>query len=436
MRRPLFNASIALFVSLCTAACGGGSDTSPSAGGSVAPTALLISAMAPAQGPAGIVVTLAGVGFSTVPGENAVTLNGMPCTVDAASATQLRVIIPPRAGSGTLHVTVSSQSADSTTFTYQPSSVVVSTLAGSELGYFDDVGTAARFDGPTGLALDAAGFLYVGDSANNRIRLVSPTASVTTFAGSTNTAGDSDGAGLTQARFHNPDGLAIDASGTLYVADFNNNSIRRIDSSGVVTTFVTAGASGLSGPTGLAFDKSGDLYVADKGNHRILKITPSGAITTFAGGSPGHADGVGAAAQFQFPNGLAFCGDGDLFVADQNNNLIRRVKPDGTVSTYAGGIGGLAFVDGPSSTARFLAPRDLACDPQGKLFVVDTGNERIRMITPSGIVSTLAGSTVGFADGDGAAARFSLPQRIVIDAAGSLLISDAGNERIRKLIWQ
>ena len=194
-------------------------------------------------------------------------------------------------------------------------------------------------------------------------------------------------------------------------------------------------AAGLSGPAGVAFDDDGNLYISDKGHHRIVKVDSNG-MTTLAGGTPGSADGTGAAAQFQFPAGIAFCG-GVLFVADENNNEIRKVTLDGVVTTYAGAVAGLSFADGSLTEARFLFPRDVACDPEGKLFVVDTGNERIRMITPSGIVTTLAGNVVpGFADGDAATARFSAPQDIVVRPDGTLLVSDAANNRIRQIDWR
>ncbi len=434
--RMLTGLSVALALSL--AACGGGGDGGDAGGGAGAggapPSDPVVSALAPTHGQAGTEVTLTGSGFSTVPSENVVTLNNMPCTVVAASATELKVAIPARAGSGALQVTVLAKTAQSPTFTYDLSSVTVSTLAGSELGYLDDVGTTARFNAPTGLAYGAAGTLYVADALNNRIRIVSPAGAVSTFVGSATAPGYVDGDGLSLAQFYNPDGLAFDASGNLFVADFNNNSIRKISPAGFVSTFSTFG---FSGPSGLAFDKAGNLYVADKGHHQILKVDSRAAVTVFAGsGTPGLADGAGTAAQFQFPTGLTFCSDGSLFVADMNNHRIRKITPAGVVTTHAGGIG-LPFADGSLTEARFLFPRQLACDGEGKLFVVDTGNERIRMITPSGVVNTLAGTLpAGFADGDGATARFSLPQYIAIATDGSLVVSDGANERIRKIVWR
>ena len=434
-------ASLALCLTLSLGACGGGGGTDVGGGGGGAAQGdLTISAVEPTHGQADMVVTLTGSGFSTALSENLITLNNKPCTVTAATATELKVTIPANAGSGNLRVTVLAKSAQSPTFTYDLTFATVSTLAGAQVGSLDGVGAAAQFNAPSGMALNAGGFLFVGDTGNHRIRVVNAAGSVGTFAG--NTAGFADGTGLL-ALFNAPDAMAFDSFGNLFVADPGNNiispgsnTIRKVTPAALVTTFVRDTA-GLSGPSDLAFDSAGSLFVADRDNHRIVKIDSGGALTTFAGGTVGSADGTGSAAQFHFPTGLAFCGDGNLFVADKDNNKIRKITPGGVVTTYAGGVGGLAFADGSLTEARFLFPRQLACDSEGKLFVVDTGNERIRMITPSGEVSTLAGSTApGFADGDGATARFSLPQHIVIAADGSLLVSDAANERIRRIVWR
>jgi sugar lactone lactonase YvrE len=434
-------AALATCAALLQSGCGGGGgDGSVEAGagagagaGNATQNPLAIASLSPSHGQAGIVVTLTGTGFSAVPAENTVILNAKRCTVDSATATELKVEVPAQAGSGPFEVTVGAQAPTvrSATFTYDLSGVTVSTLAGAQLGAQDGIGPAAQFHSPSGLVLDPNGVLFVADAGNDLIRRVSAAGEVSTFAGSSE--GDADGAGP-QAQFFVPDALAFDAALDLVVADAANNAIRKVSPTGLVTTLLPA-AAGLSGPAGVAFDDHGNLYISDKGHHRIVKVDSNG-VTTLAGGTPGSADGTGAAAQFQFPAGLAFCG-GVLFVADENNNEIRKVTLDGVVTTYAGAVAGLSFADGSVTEARFLFPRDVACDPEGKLFVVDTGNERIRMITPSGIVTTLAGNVVpGFADGDAATARFSAPQDIVVRPDGTLLVSDAANNRIRQIDWR
>jgi sugar lactone lactonase YvrE len=445
-------AALALGLVLSLGACGGGGDanagastgggTDTTGGGAGAGTGtgdpaqspLAISALVPSHGLAGSVVTLTGTGFSTDPAQDTVVLNNKRCAVDSATATELKVEVPAQAGSGPFEVTVGSHqpTVQSPTFTYDLTGVTVSTLAGERLGSQDGIGTEAQFHSPSGVVLDPNGLLFVADSSNHRLRIVGTAGAVNTFAGSSE--GDADGAGPL-AQFSAPDGLAFDPDLNLVVADFGNNAIRKVSPTGLVTTLVPA-AAGLSGPVGVAFDRDGNLYIADQGNHRIVKIDVHGVFTTLAGGTPGSADGTGTAAQFQFPAGLALCGD-VLFVADEDNNEIRKVTLDGVVTTYAGATAGLSFADGSRTEARFLAPRHVACDQEGKLFVVDTGNERIRMITPAGIVTTLAGSVApGFADGDGASARFSLPQQIAVRPGGTLLLSDAANNRIRQIDWR
>ncbi|SVC90482.1 uncharacterized protein METZ01_LOCUS343336, partial [marine metagenome] len=248
--------------------------------------------------------------------------------------------------------------------------------------------------------------------ANNGIK--ASVGEVTTFAGS-GTSGSSDGTG-TEASFNGPWGVAIDGSGNLFVADVYNNLIRKITPEGVVTTFAGGDESSLTDgigteasfgwPAGLAFDGSGNLFVSDYANDAIRKITSSGAVTTFAGnGEKGNADGIGTAARFYSPQGIRFDSKGDLYVADQKNNLIRKITPEGVVTTFAGS-GSASSEDGTGMAASFNDPRDLVFDNQGNLFVVCKGSHLIRKITPEGVVTTFAGSgSAGWVEGTGTAAR-------------------------------
>ena len=184
-------------------------------------------------------------------------------------------------------------------------------------------------------------------------------------------------------------------------------------------------------PFDVAIDKAGNLYVADADNHRIRKVTPKGEVSTLAGsGNSGHADGVGGAAQFDSPRGITIDAAGNLYVVDTGNARIRRITPKGEVSTLAGSTRG--FADGVGITAQFGYPLGIAIDAAGNLYVEDTGN--IRKVTPKGEVSTLAGSAYAHADGTGCDERRPASFGIAIDAAGHIYVTDTGNHRIRKIV--
>jgi sugar lactone lactonase YvrE len=268
----------------------------------------------------------------------------------------------------------------------------------------DGTGDAATFNGPYAVAIDAAKNLYVSDTVNNTIRKITPLRVVTTLAGTAGIAGTTDATGAA-ARFNFPVGLAVDSAGNVYVADSKNLTIRKITPAGAVTTFAGSalqlGATNGQGaaarfflPYGVAVDSAGNVYVAEGGNHLIRKITPDGTVSTLAGSAmqAGFTDGAGGAARFNTPFGLTIDAGGNLYVADSGNNAIRRVTPAGVVTTVAGLNGPAGSLDGPSAVARFNQPRGVSIDASGNLYVADYGNATVRHITPGGIVTTLAGS--------------------------------------------
>jgi sugar lactone lactonase YvrE len=326
----------------------------------------------------------------------------------------------------------------------------VTTLAGTAgtQGTTDGQGQAARFRGPAGLALDATGRLVVADQANNAIRRITAAGAVSLLAGTPTEIGGDDGTG-TAARFNTPYGMAIDTSGSVFVADWLSHTVRRISSSGAVTTI--AGQYGASGsadgqgsaarfrlPNGVAVDASGNLYIGDSGNHTIRKIAPDGTVTTMAGlaASAGSADGTGTAARFNSPYGLALGPDGNLYVADRENSTIRRITPAGEVTTFAGAAGTYDDPrDGTGADARFLNPEALAFDAQGNLYVADFGAGAIRRITPAGVVTTVGGilGQPGFVDGALGVGQINGPQGVAVDAGGNLYVADGNNASIRKI---
>ena len=322
--------------------------------------------------------------------------------------------------------------------------VLVTTLAGSgSIGSVDLTGTAASFYYPYSVAVDSAGNLYVADSWNHKIRKITSGGVVTTLAGS-GSAGSVNNTG-TAASFYYPTGVAVDSAGNVYVADFNNNKIRKITSGGVVTTLAGSGSAAFSDgqgaeagfnlPSGVAVDSAGNVYVADSSNGRIRKITSGGVVTTLAGsGGTGSGDGTGAEASFYLPSGVAVDSAGNVYVADKNNNRIRKITPVGVVTTLAGS-GNAAFADATGAVASFNNPTGVAVDSAGNLYVADQKNHKIRKITSGGVVTTIAGSgNAVFADGTGTGASFNNPYGVAVDSAGNLYVCDQSNNRIRKLV--
>jgi streptogramin lyase len=226
----------------------------------------------------------------------------------------------------------------------------------------------------------------------------------------------------------------------VYVADTYNDKIRKITMGGEVTTLAgsTQGfadgegsAAQFNRPGGVAVDASGNVYVVDTNNHKIRKITPEGEVTTLAGSTPGFADGTGTAAQFNYPYDLAVDTSGNVYVVDRDNNKIRKITPAGVVTTLAGSIYG--YGDGTGSSAKFKSPLGVAVDVLGNVYVADAGNHKIRKITPAGEVTTVAGSTQGFADGAATVAQFYFPTGVAVDASGNVYVADRNNHKIRKI---
>lgn len=325
----------------------------------------------------------------------------------------------------------------------------VSTLAGlaGTRGSTDGTGLNARFDFPNSLTVDGAGNIYVTDTVNNSIRKIAPPNVVTTLAGAAGSLGTADGTG-SAAGFTSPQGVAVDNTGNVYVADTGNFTIRKITPSAVVTTLAGLARNGGSGdgtgssarffqPAGVTVDNNGNVYVADSGNFTIRKVTPGGVVSTIAGsvGNGGSADGLGTAARFNNPLGVAADNAGNVYVADTNNNTIRKIAPGGNVTTFAGLAGSSGSADGPGDVARFSRPGGIAVDGAGNVYVADTNNNAIRKITPGGAVSTIAGTagTSGSTDGSGPAALFNGPAGIAVDSAGNVFVADTLNNTIRKI---
>ena len=319
----------------------------------------------------------------------------------------------------------------------------VSTVAGTgTAGYLDGPAASATFDQPLGVAVDAQGTAYVADRQNHAIRKVTAAGVVSTFAG--NGRGYADAANGLFASFASPQNVLLTAQGNLLVADTGNGSIRQISPAGAVTTLAGTGTGGyvdgpaavarFSSPVGLAQDAAGNVYVADADNYRIRRIDPAGNVTTLAGsGVRGFLDGPAATARFFEPQGLALDAAGNLYIADRAAQRIRRLSPAGVVSTYAG-TGTAGYLDGPAATAQFNSPLGLAVDGRGDVYVSERAGNRLRRIeAATGLVSTVAGTgTAGYQDGPAATAQFNSLRGLAIQG-GSLYAAEAANHRIRRV---
>jgi sugar lactone lactonase YvrE len=345
------------------------------------------------------------------------------------------------------------------------SSGIITTVAGNGTsGYSGDGGqaTSAQLDSPHAVAVDSFGNLFIADSDNHRIRKVDSSGFITTAAGigsGWNSAKYSgDGGPAILAKLWQPEGIAVDSAGNLFISDSSNNRIRKVDSSGIITTVAGNGTTEFSGdggpatearimnPRDIAVDSAGNFFFADSLNSRIRKVSSLGIITTVAGSGPsgfssgGYSgdNGPATSALLKWPTGVALDSEGNLCIADTNNNRIRKVSSAEIITTIAGnGIGG-GFGDGvPGISALVERPTGVAIDSAGNLFIADTWHHRIRKVSAAGIISTMAGNGIQGGSGDSGpatSAELNNPNGIAVDSEGNLFISDTGNNCIRKVI--
>lgn len=350
----------------------------------------------------------------------------------------------------------------------EPGSIV--TVAGTgEKGFSGDGGPGikARFHRPVGLAVDADGNLFIADRDNHRVRKVSPEGIITTVAGTGEPGFSGDGGAATRARLNMPNFLVVDRVGNLLISDAMNGRVRKVSKAGIITTIAGSGsaddgdgsAPGDGGPApaarlrlthGLALDTAGNLFIADTGNHRVRKVGREGKIATVAGnGSVGSSGDGGPAtgAVFQTIVGLAVGREGSLFIGDFGDHRVRRLKPDGTITTVAGtGQAGFSRDGGPAVEAQLNTPVGLAVDPSGNLFIADWGNHRVRKVDSQGIITTVAGNGSPGCSGDGGpatAAGLRGPTGLALDTSGDLFLAETGglrddglgfDERVRKVL--
>jgi len=373
-----------------------------------------LDSLAPASAKMGDVITMFGAFFDPIGANNLVKFpNDSIAEVVEVTESTIKVKVPKGAGNGSIEVTVDGLTSSSPVFSYEFTVAVSTYTPWTKVGQI-------TFDSPDAIAIDPSDNLYISDIG--RIGKVNTNGFYSTIQYQTTSADDIS---------FDQRGIDFGPDGLLYVSDYRTHKIYQIGSN--LHTYAGNNGTTFKLPMGLTVDGQGIVYLADFGNHQIKKVDVSGQVETLAGnGEPGFSDGTGTSAVFDFPTDLTLDAEGNLIVTDGNNAMIRKISLDGTVTTIAGSIPG--FGEGMGTEARFKFPTGVAVNNEGDIFIVDNLNHRIRQITSNGLVSTVAGNGLaGFKNGDGAEAQFNFPQDIVVDSEGNLFVTDNGNNTIRKI---
>ena len=317
---------------------------------------------------------------------------------------------------------------------------MISTFAGTGTGGFGGDGgsaTSSLLWGPRGVAADGSGNVYIADTFNSRVRRVDSSGAISTFAGTGTRGFGGDGGAAISARLDGPDGVAADGSGNVYIADFGNDRIRRVDSSGNISTILAAPA--VRSPRGVAVDGSGNVYVAELSRVRKVDALTNEVSTLASAGSYGFGpDGVAATSSLlAAPGRVAVDGSGNVYITDRDSHRVRKVAPSGIISTFAGtGMQGFDGDGGAATSARLQEPTGVAVDGSGNVYIAQGNNHRIRKVAPSGIISTFAGSGAFGFGGDGGSAtsaQFTWPEGVAVDGSGNVYFATWGDARIRKV---
>jgi hypothetical protein len=416
MRITIALFAMIFFIASCSKS---GSSSGPSGPtGPTGPTTPTITSISPDSGVYNTTVTVTGTNFSTTTGDDLVTFNGTTATVSAATATQLTVTVPKGAGTGTIKLTIGSNTITGPTFTYL-FTYTVSTLPTTGL------------NSPFGIAVDTAGNIIVADDLNNQIKTVTPAGAVTAIVGS-GTPGFMNG-GAATAEFLDPPSVAVDPMDNILVGDAFNYKVREISTAGIVSTFAGTTSGEMNGsaataqfysPAFLTVDAADNVFVCDA---KYVREISGGSVSTLY-------DGSTYSTQLNSFTGVAVTPGDTLFLLDNDGWNVYQLTPAG-VFTVLAGSGAPAYQDGPAAKASFGLATAVALDALGDILVVDESNQRIRMISPAGIVSTIAGSgAAADMDGTGMAAEFYYPHGIAVDKkSGNIYVLEPMSNRIRKI---
>lgn len=384
-------------------------------------SAIVVTNISPTSGSKGTLVTITGDGFSTEMFGNTVTLNGKPCQVYTyPTKTQIKIVIPKEVSSGKFKITVGTATAETSPFEYLLTSDIF-TIYGSTKGDSND--GIGQFNSPLDIARDSDGNIYFSDRGNNKIKKIATSGIITTLAGSTQ--GDSnDGIG----QLNGPHGIAVDATGNVYFTDFQNHKVKKISTSGIITTIAGSiqgdsndGIGKLNQPSHLTVDKSGNVYVSEWGNLKIKKIAPTGEISTFYEGAKHELSG---------PRGICIDSENNIIFVD--DNVIKKITQDKIVTVIAG----TRYTEGDSNEGlgKFNSMSGLTIDAADNLYVADSRNSKIKKITPAGVITTYSGELI-LSNYNNTGRALLTPFGVVLDKEGNAYVTSGVGNCIKKIVF-